>query len=313
MLKVGTTFSGIGAPEQALKNSRIEHEVKWACDIDKKAKETYFLNHRCNVWYDDISKIDIKNLEPVDLYVFGFPCQSLSIVGKQNLLDGRSALVSYSLDIIDFLLPKYILFENVFALKQKKFERFFSEIQTRIKAYYNFEWRQLNSIDFGVPQSRRRIFGLGVRKDIGVANLSLFQHPKISLAGILEQNADKKYFLDTVKTNKILEIAEEMVPNFQFQNQIGLVNGVNKFNKTSIFASIKIQYKDFCSCLNLIDLYGIIYPDKSIRRLTPREYARLQGFPDSFIVNPKDAVAYRQFGNTITVPILEEIFKLNLV
>lgn len=312
MLSVGTTFSGIGAPEQALKNLGVEHEVKWACDIDKAAKETYFANHKCSKWYDDITKIDLNTLEYVDLYVFGFPCQSLSIVGKQNILDGRSALVSYSLDIIDRLLPKYILFENVFALKQPKFSGFFSEIQNRIKVHYNFEWKQFNSLDFGVPQSRRRIFGLGIRKDIKVPNLNLpTSHPPI-LTSVLEPSIDNSYFLSEDKRLKIIEIAKEMVSNFKIENKIGLVNGVNKFNKTSIFASIKIQYKDFCSCLNLIDLFGIIYPDERIRRLTPREYARLQGFPDSFKIPPKDSVAYRQFGNTIAVPILEEIFRANI-
>ncbi len=85
MLKVGTTFSGIGSPEQALKNLEIPHVVKWACDIDRYAKETYFANHSCEKWYDDITTININELEYVDLYVFGSPCQDVSFAGKRDL------------------------------------------------------------------------------------------------------------------------------------------------------------------------------------------------------------------------------------
>lgn len=309
ILKVGTTFSGIGAPEQALKNLKISHIVKWACDIDRYCKQTYFANHFCEKWHDDITKINLDELEYVDLYIFGFPCQDISFMGKQNLEKGRSILVNYSLDIIDKILPKYILFENVCALKHKKFELFFNEIQRRLSERYNFSYAQFNSIDFGVPQNRRRLFGLGIRKEIGFPNLNLQKRENPLLISILEQNVAEKYYLSNEKTNKIIEIAQEMIPNFIFQDRIGVVNGVNKFNKTSLFSNIKIQYKNYCSCLNLVDLFGIIYPNLKIRKLTPREYSRLQGFPDSFIIHSNDNIAYKQFGNSITVNILEEIFK----
>ena len=310
ILTVGTTFSGIGAPEQALKNLGIQFVTKWACDIKKSSKETYLSNHTCEKFYDDITKIDINSLEYVDLYVFGFPCQDCSIVGKQDLNGGRTALVQYSLDIIDKIKPKYILFENVFNLLNKKFEKFFRGIKENLESNYNFDYRILNSIDFGVPQSRRRVFGIGIRKDLKqLPDFNLPVLPRVNIELILESNVLQSFYLSQEKQDKIVEIAKEMVKDFQLQPKIGIVNGVNKFNKTSIFSKIKIQYKDYCSCLNLIDLFGIIDANHNIRTLTPREYARLQGFPDSFILHKNNNTAYKQFGNTITVNVLESIFK----
>ena len=74
ILKVGTAFSGIGAPEQALKNLGIPHVVKWACEVDKFAKLTWNANHTCERWHDDITTLKPADLPPVDLFVFGFPC-----------------------------------------------------------------------------------------------------------------------------------------------------------------------------------------------------------------------------------------------
>jgi len=140
MLKIGTTFSGIGAPEQALKNLKIPHIVKWACDNDKYCKQTYFANHSCEKWYDDITTINIDELEYVDLYVFGFPCQDCSINGKKDLNSGRTILVEYSLRIIEKIKPKYFIFENVKGLLSKKFSLFFNSIIENLSQNYNLSF-----------------------------------------------------------------------------------------------------------------------------------------------------------------------------
>ncbi|MDP2692402.1 MAG: DNA cytosine methyltransferase, partial [bacterium] len=137
ILKVGTVFSGIGAPEQALKELNINHSVKWACDIDKFAKQTYLANHSCEKWYDNVTKINISELSPVDLFCYGFPCLDISCAGKQDLTKGRSILVNYCLDITDKLQPKYFVFENVKALLSNKFKDFFNFIISRLSVNYN--------------------------------------------------------------------------------------------------------------------------------------------------------------------------------
>jgi len=311
MLLVGTVFSGIGAPEQALKNINIPHIVKWACDIDKKCKESYFLNHNCGQWLDDITKIDLDNLPYVDLFVFGFPCQDVSIAGKQNLEGGRTELVKYSLNIIDKILPKYILFENVKGLLSNKFTPFFEYIKDRIEKNYNFRLLELNSKDFCVGQNRERIFGIGVRKDLNINPDFFFFKKNINFAELLEDNVDNKYFLPEEKVSKILDLCKNKQKNFRLENKFG---ELKQANKNGFFGDKKIRYSGTMWCQNCIDIHGIIYPDgKTMRRLTPRECARMHGFPDNFILNSKDSIAYRQLGNTITVPILEYIFSILLV
>lgn len=307
ILKVGTTFSGIGSPEQALKNLKIPHVVKWACDIDKNCKETYFNNHTCEKWYDDISKIDLDNLEHVDLYVFGFPCQDLSTAGNQNLIKGRSMLVTYSLDIIDKLLPKYILFENVKGLLNKKFSDFYQMILMRIIKNYKFQLLKLNSKDFGIPHNRERVFGIGIRKDIDEDITFKFEHKKSHFKYFLEDEVNCKYFVSDSRRDNIINTALNKQVDFSLKEDFG---EVKQANKNGLFGDKKIRYSGNIFCQNLIDRHGFIYPDmKIIRLFTPRECARLQGFPDTFIIPDKDRIAFKQFGNTITVNVLEQIFK----
>ena len=312
-LLVGTTFSGIGAPETALKELNISHTVKWACDINKHSKKTYDANHSCEKWYDDITKIDLNNLEYVDLYVFGFPCQAFSYAGKQKGVDDeRGLLANYSLEIIKKIKPKFILFENVKGLLSKKFSDFFLHITKSIKENYNFDYVVLDSQNFGVPQHRERVFGIGIRNDLS-NNLNQITHSlthsqvnHVRISDILEVSVDQKYFINTERSEKIINTAFREQKNFQLQDKIGEVNSAGK---THLFGSHKIRYKGISFCLNLVDIHGVIYSDnKTIRKFTPREYARLQGFPDSFNIPVKDYLAYQQFGNTISVPVLKSIF-----
>ena len=307
-LRVGTTFSGIGSPEQALKNLNIPHVVKWACDIDKFAKETYMKNHTCEVWYDDITKIDINKLEPVDLYIFGFPCQDVSSIGNQDLSKGRSLLVNYSLDIIDKILPDYIMFENVKGLLHNKFSTFYSQIKERIEKNYNFHSYILNSKNFGVAHNRERVFGIGIRKDLNKnPNNFCFIEKQSHFKDILEQSPESKYFVSEQIAEEMVNVCHREQENFKIEKSFGEVKQANKKTK---FGRKKIRYEGTIFCQNLIDIHGFIYPDgKTIRKFTPRECARLQGFPDSFFIHPKDRHTYRQMGNTITVNVLEQIFK----
>lgn len=308
MLKVGTTFSGIGAAEQALKNLKIDHEILWACDIDKHCKQTYFANHTCKKWYDDITKININELEYVDLYVFGFPCVDISNMGQQNLLKGRSLLVNYSLNIIEKLIPKYILFENVKTLLANKFKEFFNCIIEKLSKNYNITYKILNSKDYNSPQNRERIFCIGIRKNINKNYVfPLSQKLEKNLFDLLEQNVSdfylnkEKWYLyynshwkkekGFVKINP--EIARCLTTR-DFYNYRG--SFVSQYNITNIKNSTK-QYKE------------LFYIEDKIRRLTEKECARLQCFPENFIIPVNDKQAYKQFGNTITVTVLEAIFK----
>ncbi len=344
-LLVGTTFSGIGAPEQALKNLKIPHIVKWACDIDKYAKQTYFANHTCEKWYDDITKIDLEKLEYVDLYVFGFPCQDISHAGKQDLSLGRSLLVNYSLDIIDKLLPKYVMFENVKSLLSKKFSTFFNLIKERIERNYHFQYFKLNSKDFNIPQNRERIYGIGIRKDLPPKTFDFTKFSTISLHELLEKNPDDKYYINpeiyksinlpNVDENKTYLGALMTFPR-KFKSGVEIrhkrlelrtgeeTNCLTTHSNDSLILVGKVKnggqgnrIYDANGISNTLvanaggtgGTGGLFWVNNGVRRLTPRECARLQGFTDSFIIPVSDAQAYKQFGNTITVNVLEAIFK----
>lgn len=248
----------------------------------------------------------------VNLYVFGFPCQDLSVAGKQDLGGGKSVLVDYSLDIIDKTLPEYILFENVKGLLNKKFSSFYNMIVKRIEKNYNFQLLQLNSKDFGIPHHRERVFGVGSKKGMhnATSNFSFTKTPA-HFKDFIEKTVDSKYFITNIRRDAIISTALTKQRNFLLQDDYGEVRGVNK---NGLFGDKKIRYSGNMFCENLIDKHGFIYPDKkTIRLFTPRECARLQGFPDSFILPSNDNVSYRQFGNTITVNVLEEIFKQFLI
>lgn len=288
MLKVGTTFSGIGAPEQALKNLKIPHIVKWACDVDKHCKTTYLLNHKCDMWYNDIRQINLEKLDYVDLYAFGFPCQDISHAGKQDLSSGRSLLVNYSLDIIEKVEPKYILFENVKNLISKKFKSFFEHIAQKLSQNYNIDYKVYNSLHFGVPQNRERLFCLGVRKDLNkLPNLpNQEKNQLIKLGEILDQSVDKSFY--------------HICPS--------MLRAIYDSGKCKILDNDKFAY-----CLTTkqdrAPNSGFVNDNGRLRYLTPNECRKLQGFPRTWIMPKSKRVAYKQFGNTITVNVLEKIFE----
>lgn len=305
LLKVGTTFSGMGATEQALKNLNIPHEVEWACDIDKFAKKTYFANHSCKVWYDDITKIDVNKLEYVDFYQFSFPCQDISVSGKQNLQNGKSILVRHSLDIIDIISPKYFMFENVTGLLSKKFESFYQEIMKRLNINYNTHVMKLNTKDFGIPQNRPRIFCVGIRKDLNQ------QYPKIVPntiynVRIYDSIPEKDMFLAT--NHKFNTMQGKSKRNYiQFDRSGKGYNSVSDrvYNKKSILPCLR------AGGYNLPYIYDIIPSSISyqIRKLSIKEKLRLQGFPDTFNTPCSYTQTSKQLGNSMTVKVVEEVLK----
>jgi DNA (cytosine-5)-methyltransferase 1 len=286
LISVGTTFSGIGAPEQALKNINVQHVVKWACDIDKDAKNTYLDNHQCEIFFDDITKIDINELQYVDLYIFGFPCQDISHAGKQDLSQGRSSLVDYSLDIIDKIKPKWILFENVKALNSFKFKEFKERIIGRLnQSGYVIQENVYNSLYWGVPQNRERLFCLGTRSDVSLKEMPKQKSEQSVLDLFLDKNVDEQFY----------KICPSMLK--------------------AIFETKKcpIIHKDtFARCLTTKQdrspNSGFVKEGERLRYLTPNECRKLQGFPETWIFPKSKYAAYKQFGNTMTVPILESIF-----
>tara|TARA_R100001244_G_scaffold132214_1_gene107536 strand:- start:44 stop:1630 length:1587 start_codon:yes stop_codon:yes gene_type:complete len=224
-MKVGTFFSGVGSPEQALRNLGIKHEIEFACDIDKYAKETYLKNFNPKLYAEDITTLDMKDLSYVDLLVFGFPCQAFSLAGKRGGFDDTRGTLFY--DALRYLKehrPRYFIAENVKGLVSHDNGKTFQTIidclakttnyQMTLMPFdnlgYNIHYKVLNTKDFGIPQNRERIFIIGIRDDED----NNFNFPKeipleLKLKDILQDNPNSKYYLkrNITTTNKDITIS----------------------------------------------------------------------------------------------------------
>lgn len=211
-LKILSLFTGIGAFERALKNIGIECEVVGFSEIDKYAIKSYCAIHnedeRKNL--GDITKIDAKLLKQVssaasieiDIITHGSPCQDFSVAGKQAGAEKgsgtRSSLMWYTVDIVQQIKPKYVIWENVKNILSKKHKHNFNNyIEMMSQLGYNNYYQILNAKDYGIPQNRERVYTISIRKDI---DNKQFEFPekeelKIRLKDILEAEVDEKYYL----------------------------------------------------------------------------------------------------------------------
>lgn len=207
MLRVLSLFSGIGAFEVALKRIGISFDLVGYCEIDKFASRSYSAIHGVseekNLW--DITQVDESVLPSnIDLLTYGFPCQDISIAGKQQGLhheDGsltRSGLFFHALRIIEGTKPKIAIAENVKNLTSRGFSQQFDIVLKSLEAAgYNNYWKVLNAKDYGVPQNRERVFIVSIRKDI---DSGLFFFPdaiplKYRLKDFIDDVVDEKYYI----------------------------------------------------------------------------------------------------------------------
>jgi DNA (cytosine-5)-methyltransferase 1 len=226
-IKLLSLFSGIGAFEKALDRLGINYELVNYCEIDKHASRSYSAIHNVseelNLW--DVTKVDEKALpKDIDLLTYGFPCQDISLAGKQKGLfneDGtktRSGLFFDALRIIEETQPKVAIAENVKNLVGKKFsEQFKIVLDSLESAGYNNYYQVLNAKDYGIPQNRERVFIISIRKDI---DNGMFEFPKgfpleKRLKDVLEDTVDEKHYL----SDKMIDyISQKGTKNFSNAN-----------------------------------------------------------------------------------------------
>lgn len=207
MLKILSLFSGIGAFEKALENIGVPYDLVAFCEFDKYAVKSYCAIHGVEESKNlgDITEVDETKLpKNVDILTYGFPCQDISLAGKQKGLfneDGsqtRSGLFFEALRIIEATKPKVAIAENVKNLVGKKFNAQFQIALASLEsAGYNNYWQVLNAKDYGVPQNRERVFIVSIRKDI---DHGLFQFPapfplEKRLKDVLEDNVDERFYI----------------------------------------------------------------------------------------------------------------------
>ncbi|RLD67303.1 MAG: DNA (cytosine-5-)-methyltransferase [Bacteroidetes bacterium] len=305
-------FAGIGGFRIAMQN--LGGNCVFSSEIDKYAKKTYDINFG-EIPFGDITKINENDVPEHDILCAGFPCQSFSIAGKRKGFEDetRGTLFFDIARIIDSKKPKAFFLENVKGLishdKGKTLKTILKVLREDL-GYYVPEPQVKNAKDFGVPQNRERIFIIGFRKDIGIRN---FQYPephkkKVVFEDIKEKNeVSVKYYLSTTYKNTLIEHKQrhankgngfgyEIIADNSCSNAI-VVGGMGRERNIVI----DCRLTDFTP---ITKIKGEVNR-QGWRRMTPREWARLQGFPEGFLIEVSDAQAYKQFGNSVAIPAIQ--------
>lgn len=306
-------FAGIGGFRLAFQN--LEGKCVFTSEWDKYSKQTYKANFG-EIPFGDITKPETKNYVPDDFDILcaGFPCQAFSIAGKRGgFEDTRGTLFFDVAEIIKKKQPKAIFLENVKGLrnhdKGKTLETILNVLREDLN-YYVPEPKVLNAKEFGVPQNRERIFIVGFRKDLGITD---FQYPEPTnknaiLDDILEQEeVSVKYYLSetyvqTLKDHRKRHESKgngfgyEIIPNDGTANAV-VCGGMGRER------NLVLDHK-LTNFTPVTHITGEVNRE-GIRKMTPREWARLQGFPDNFKIVVSDAQAYKQFGNSVAVPAIQ--------
>ena len=207
-------FSGIGSPEQALKNIGVDYELVGFSEIDKFAIKSYCKVHDVSedLSLGDITKIDISSLPTdIDLITHGSPCQDFSTAGQQKGGDKgtgtRSSLMWTTVDIVKHCRPKVVLWENVKNLLSKKHRHNFDEyLEVMEELGYNNYYQVLNAKNYGIPQNRERVFTVSIRKDVDEGYV--FPEPQeltLRLKDMLEDEVDEKYNISICKMQQLIE------------------------------------------------------------------------------------------------------------
>lgn len=282
--KVCSLFSGCGGMDLGF--LRAGFEVIWANDIDSFSVQSYKANIGEHIVHGDINKIHINEIPKHDILVAGFPCQPFSIMGKeQGFDDHRGSLFFRICEIIKCHQPEVVVLENVGRLFTHKKGETFSVIKNNIENLgYRIHHKILNSSDFGVPQTRNRIFIICFKNH----NID-FQFPEdqiltLKLQDILEKNVDKKYYLSEKIKKTILSDGS---------------GGYYSKSETDLAIA-----RPLCASMAKMHRAGqdnYVTTELGLRRLTPRECARLQGFEENYNIIVSDQQAYKQFGNAVTV------------
>lgn len=298
-------FAGIGGMRIAFEE--IGGKCVFTSEWDKQCQKTYKMNYWSAV-DGDITKIDAADIPDHDILVAGFPCQPFSIAGvsKKNslgrehgFLDKTQGTLFFDVArIIEEKRPKAFLLENVKNLKSHDKGRTFKIIMETLNALnYDVHHAVLDANGY-VPQHRERIFIVGFDKE-RFGNDIQFSFPEkpeksLKIRDILEINVDPKYTL----SDKLWKYLQDYA---QKHREAGNGFGFGLVDPNGVARTLSARYyKDGSEIL-------IPQPGKNPRRLTPRECARLQGYPESFNIVASDTQAYKQFGNSVAVPLVKAI------
>ena len=313
---VGSLYAGIGGICLAFQKAGAE--MKWANEFDAHACKTYRENFEHKLYEGDIHQLSPDQVEKVDIITSGFPCQAFSIAGyRKGFQDERGLHFFQTMKFVDVLKPKAFLFENVKNLCSHDSGRTFERIQKEIMArHYSFVPMILNTREYGnVPQTRERIYMVGFRDEAALGELDpnsatsyFLQHKPakqkltVTIRELLESKVDEKYYYKRFPIYKFLK------------NEVKSRDTIYQWRRVYV----RENKSNVCPTLTANMGTGghnvpLILDTKGVRKLTPRECARFQGFKDSDLKFPEsmgDSHFYKQIGNSVSVPVVCRIAKV---
>ncbi|MFH1790101.1 MAG: DNA cytosine methyltransferase [bacterium] len=303
--KTADLFAGVGGIRLGFE--RAGFETVFANDFEKQCKNTYDLNFDgTELFVEDIKKINEKKLPDFDFLLGGFPCQAFSIAGYREGFKDKKGRGNLFLDIARIIKekkPMGFLLENVKNLKGHDKGKTFKIIMDTLESLgYHVKSKVLNSMEYGnIPQNRERIYIAGFRNKKHYERFS-FPHPvalTTKVKDYLENKVDKKYYYNGKPLyEKIKDDIKSDKTVYQWRRKY-----------------VRENKKGVCPTLTANMGMGghnvpIIKDKKGIRKLTPLECARLQGFPmDYKLPDLADSALYKQFGNSVSVPVVEAVAK----
>lgn len=295
-LKFIDLFAGIGGMRLAFEDDTTE--CVFSSEWDKYAQKTYQTNFG-DTPFGDITEIKAKDIPEHDILLGGFPCQPFSHIGKREgfMHQTQGNLFFEIIRILNYHQPPMLLLENVPGLLTNDSGRTFQVIKNELdNANYDIFYKVLDAQDFGLPQVRKRILIVGFHKGL---NIKKFEFPK-------EDNYDKKFINEFLEKNpEGYSISKKLQNSYLFKKDDGRPQIVDENSNFPIKTLVSTYHK-------IQRLTGTFVKggETGLRLLSELECKRIMGFPDDFIVPVSRTQMYRQFGNSVAVPVIKEVADL---
>ena len=299
---VGSMFAGIGGICLAFKQNG--YKLVWANEIDKYACKTYRLNFGDDYLVEgDIRNISTDTIPSFDILTAGFPCQTFSSVGLlQGFNDPRGNLFFETARVIDAIKPKVVFLENVANLLKHDEGRTFEIIcKTLGNLKYHLAYQVMNAKEYGnLPQQRNRIYIVAFQDKNILSNFVFPNKTPLTRTAFdlfdKEKQSDKYYMEGHRMWNQMMTYMNDRNRIYRFTDW-GISRGMEGICPT-LLAAMGSRFERI----------PFFYDDYSVRLITPREAARLQGFPENYILpTTNEKQVYKQIGNSVAVPVVSRI------
>jgi DNA (cytosine-5)-methyltransferase 1 len=302
ILKAIDLFAGIGGIRRGFKNIFNDNiEFVFSSEIDKNAQKTYYLNYK-EVPFGDITAINEADIPPHDIILAGFPCQAFSVAGhRKGFNDTRGTLFFDVVRIAKYHKPKIIFLENVKGFVGHDKGRTFEVVKKTLEGMgYTLYYQVLNTKDFNVPQNRERIYIVAFLDDVKEFTFPETLEASKTIHNFLDKKVDDKYYYNNKPLyEKIKDDVKSEDTIYQWRRHY-----------------VRENKNNVCPTLTANMGTGghnvpIIKDKKGIRKLTPYECIKFQGFDKTFKFPKELAIShqYKQAGNSVTVTVIEEIAK----